>query len=105
MSKMIEVRNLKKQFGDVVAVNDISFDVEAGELFGFLGVNGAGKSTTINMMSTIYEPTEGTITICGRDVCKDAREVRRKIGVVSQGNMLDEKLTVRENLMIRGGLY
>lgn len=67
MSKMIEVRNLKKQFGDVVAVNDISFDVEAGELFGFLGVNGAGKSTTINMMSTIYEPTEGTITICGRD--------------------------------------
>ena len=105
MSKMIEVRNLKKQFGDVVAVNDISFDVEAGELFGFLGENGAGKSTTINMMSTIYEPTEGTITICGRDVCKDAREVRRKIGVVSQGNMLDEKLTVRENLMIRGGLY
>lgn len=105
MDKMIEVKNLKKTFGDIRAVDDISFSVEAGELFGFLGVNGAGKSTTINMLSTIYEPTEGTVKICGFDVKKDADKVRRKIGVVGQGNSLDKLLTVKENLMVRGSFY
>lgn len=105
MSEMIEVQNLTRKFGTLTAVDQISFQVGAGELFGFLGVNGAGKSTTINMMSTIYAPTSGTIRICGHDTVREADEVRHKIGVVGQSNSLDSKLTVRENLMVRGALY
>lgn len=105
MSIVIEVDNLVKQFGEITAVDHVSFKVEAGELFGFLGVNGAGKSTTINMMSTIYAPTSGSIRICGHDTVCEAAKVRGRIGVVSQGNILDEKLSVKDNLLIRGGLY
>lgn len=105
MDKMIEVTGLKKKFGTLMAVDNVNFSVERGELFGFLGINGAGKSTTINMLSTIYKPTEGTIKICGFDVMTQPNEVRKKIGVVSQNNCLDTKLTVRENLITRGGLY
>lgn len=105
MEPVIKVEGLKKYFKDVKAVDDISFRVERGELFGFLGVNGAGKSTTINMLCTVFGPTAGNIEICGLKVGKDDEEIRRRIGVVYQNNCLDERLTVKENLFIRGALY
>lgn len=105
MERIIQVEGLKKHFGKVKAVDDISFQVERGELFGFLGVNGAGKSTTINMLCTMLHPTDGEATICGLRVGKDDEEIRKRIGVVYQNNCLDERLTVKENLMIRSALY
>lgn len=105
MEPVIKVEGLKKYFGDVRAVDDISFEVERGELFGFLGINGAGKSTTINMLCTLYAETAGSVEICGYQVGKQDEEVRKRIGVVYQGNCLDDKLTVAENLFVRGVLY
>ena len=105
MEQMIQVNGLKKYFGKVKAVDDISFTVEKGELFGFLGVNGAGKSTTVNMLCTLFRPTAGEITIGGNVLGKEDEAIRRKIGIVYQNNCLDDRLTVRENLMIRGSLY
>lgn len=105
MEAIIKVAGLKKHFGEVKAVNDISFQVEKGELFGFLGVNGAGKSTTINMLCTVYRPTAGEVEICGLKAGKEDEEIRRRIGVVYQNNCLDERLSVKENLFIRGSLY
>jgi len=105
MEKIIEVKNLTKTFKDVKAVDEISFDVYQGELFGFLGVNGAGKSTTINMLSTMYEQNHGIIRVCGMDNKKSKSEIRKKIGVVFQNNTLDERLTVEENLLCRGYMY
>ena len=95
MESIITVKGLKKYFKDVKAVDDISFSVEKGELLGFLGVNGAGKSTTINMLCTLFSPTQGDITICGCRLGKDDEKIRHHIGVVWQGNCLDEKLTVK----------
>ena len=103
--KAIQVSDLTKQYGDYTAVDHISFSAEQGQLIGFLGVNGAGKSTTINMMSTLLTPTSGCIEICGADVQKDSRLVREKIGIVYQNNVLDELLTVRENLLCRGVIH
>lgn len=105
MESVIEVESLKKYFGDVKAVDDISFQVEKGELFGFLGINGAGKSTTINMLCTLYRPTAGKVKICGFSAGKEDEEIRKRIGVVYQNNCLDDKLTVKENLFVRGVLY
>ncbi len=105
MDQIIQVRGLKKYFGKIKAVDDISFSVERGELFGFLGVNGAGKSTTINMLCTLFHPTAGEITIGGNVLGKEDEAIRRRIGVVYQNNCLDERLTVRENLTVRGSLY
>lgn len=105
MKLVIEVNGLKKYFGDVKAVDDISFQVEQGELFGFLGINGAGKSTTINMLCTLYPPTAGEIQICGFAAGTENEEIRKRIGVVYQNNCLDDKLTVEENLFLRGSLY
>ena len=102
---IIQEKVLKKYLGEVKAVDDISFTVEKGELFGFLGVNGAGKSTTINMLCTLFAPTEGNIEICGFGMEKDAAKIRERIGVVWQNNCLDEKLTVKENLYVRASLY
>lgn len=102
---VIRVKNLKKYFGEVKAVNDISFQVEQGELFGFLGINGAGKSTTINMLCTVFEPTSGEIEVCGWKAGRENEQIRRRIGVVYQNNCLDERLSVKENLLIRGALY
>ena len=102
---VIKVSHLKKYFRDVKAVDDISFVVKKGELFGFLGVNGAGKSTTINILCTLLAETEGVIEVCGYDVRKQSNEVRKKIGVVFQENTLDDMLTVKENLELRGSLY
>lgn len=103
--QIITVEHLKKYFKDVKAVDDISFSVEKGELFGFLGVNGAGKSTTINMLCTLFGPTEGSARINGFDIGKDNEKIKRCIGVVYQNNSLDKLLTVKENLMLRGSLY
>ncbi|MBD5445663.1 MAG: ABC transporter ATP-binding protein [Lachnospiraceae bacterium] len=105
MESVIRAEGLKKYFGDVKAVDDISFQVEKGELFGFLGINGAGKSTTINMLCTLYPPTDGNIEICGFQAGRADEEIRKRIGVVYQNNCLDDKLTVKENLFVRGALY
>ncbi|MCM1143395.1 MAG: ATP-binding cassette domain-containing protein [Blautia sp.] len=102
---IIQVSHLMKYFKEVKAVDDISFQIKKGELFGFLGVNGAGKSTTINMLCTLLMPTQGEVTICGYRLGKEDEKIRRKIGVVYQNNCLDERLSVRENLFVRGALY
>lgn len=105
MEDIIQVKNLKKYFKDIKAVDDISFRVKKGELYGFLGVNGAGKSTTINMLCTLQSSNEGEVSICGYRLGKEDQEIRRKIGVVFQDNTLDERLTIKENLITRASLY
>lgn len=105
MSNIIEVSNLVKNFGDFSAVNNISFNVEKGSLFGFLGINGAGKSTTISILCTLSEKTKGSVKVCGYDVGKDDSLIRSKIGVVFQDNSLDDRLTIKQNLILRGSLY
>ncbi len=107
MEKMnaITLTNITKKYGDHTAVDNISFSVKQGSFTGFLGVNGAGKSTSINMMSTLLEQDSGTIEICGADTKKDSKTVREKIGIVYQNNILDELLTVKENLLCRGMLH
>ena len=105
MESVIEVTHLKKHFKDVKAVDDISFTVQKGELFGFLGVNGAGKTTTIQMLTTLFPPTEGNVSICNLELGKENEQIKHHIGVVAQNNRLDSRLTVQENLLLRGGLY
>jgi ABC-2 type transport system ATP-binding protein len=105
MSRAIEVREIVKTFGDFTAVNGISFDVNAGEIFGLLGPNGAGKSTLIRMMVTLLPPTSGTATINGFDVVRKADDVRRSIGVIPQAMTSDLELSVYENLLIFAKLY
>ncbi len=105
MEKIIEVKNLKKSFGEVKAVNDISFSVEKGSLFAFLGINGAGKSTTIDMISTMLEPDGGSVTLNGHVLGKEDDAIRSEIGIVFQDSLLDPLLTVKENLMLRGSFY
>lgn len=100
----IKIKNLSKCYGDFFAVDNLSFLVDEGEFVGFLGVNGAGKSTTINIMSTLLAPTSGSVEICGYELSK-ANEIRKRIGVVYQENVLDDLLTAKENLMNRGILY
>lgn len=100
----IKIKNLSKCYDDFFAVDGLSFSVSKGEFVGFLGVNGAGKSTTINIMSTLLSPTGGTVEICGYDLSK-ANEIRSRIGVVYQENTLDDLLTAKENLINRGILY
>ena len=101
----IEVRGLTRRFGAFVAVNDVSFDVRAGEIFGFLGSNGAGKSTTIRMLCGLLRPTSGTATVGGIDVGKNPEAVKRRIGYMSQRFSLYESLTVDENIRFFGGVY
>ena len=105
MENIIEIRNLYKSFGDVHAVNDLSFKVKQGELFAFLGVNGAGKSTTISMMCGTLKPDEGEISICGKNAVKQISEITSDIGVVFQNSVLDGVLTVKDNLYSRASLY
>lgn len=105
MEDIIQVNHLKRYFKEIKAVDDISFRVEKGQLYGFLGINGAGKSTTINILCTLLEAAEGEVTVCGYQLGKEDREIRRKIGVVFQDNSLDNYLTVKENLVVRASLY
>jgi len=102
---IIEIENLKKSFKDVKAVNDISFKVREGELFAFLGVNGAGKSTTINIISGILKKDGGTVKVCGHDIDAEADKIKGKTGIVFQNSVLDKKLTVYDNLKYRASLY
>jgi ABC-2 type transport system ATP-binding protein len=101
----IEVRHLTRRFGEFVAVNDLTFDVRQGEIFGFLGSNGAGKSTTIRMLCGLLRPTSGTATVGGVDVSRDPEAVKRRIGYMSQRFSLYEKLTVDQNITFFGGIY
>jgi len=103
--KIIEVRNLKKNYDSVEAVKGISFLVEENSFFAFLGPNGAGKSTTINIISTLLDFDSGEIEISGNRLGKEDDAIRKSIGVVFQNSMLDDLLTVKENLHIRGSFY
>lgn len=105
MPKAIEITGLKKYFGEVKAVDDISFEVERGSLFAFLGLNGAGKSTTINIICTLLKKDGGKISVAGIDIDKDPVAIRKKTGVVFQGSILDEKLSVKDNLSVRASFY
>jgi ABC-type multidrug transport system ATPase subunit len=103
--KMIEVKSLVKKYNKIHAVNGIDFDVEEGKFFAFLGENGAGKSTTINILATLLKKTSGEVRINGNVLDKKDELIRKDIGIVFQQNMLDDFLTVKENLLCRGTLY
>ncbi|HEV8591228.1 MAG TPA: ATP-binding cassette domain-containing protein [Pyrinomonadaceae bacterium] len=102
---MIKVSNLVKKFGEVTAVDDVSFDVTAGEIFAFLGPNGAGKTTTIKMLTTLLKPTSGKMSIDDLDPATQSNEVRKRFGIVFQDPSLDQELTAYENMEIHGVLY
>jgi ABC-type sugar transport system ATPase subunit len=97
MDKIIEISHLSKSYGDIKAVNDLSFSVYHGELFAFLGVNGAGKSTTISIMCGQIKKDSGKIVICGKDTEKNFNSVSSDIGVVFQNSVLDKALSVKDN--------
>jgi len=102
---VIEARNVVKTFGDIKAVDDISFEVKAGEIFAFLGPNGAGKSTTISMMTTMLRPTSGQLFLNGHDVTREKDSARKSFGIVFQDPALEEELTAYENMMIHAVMY
>lgn len=102
---VIEINNLKKSYGRQKAVNGISFGVNEGEFFAFLGQNGAGKSTTVNILTTAIDYDEGEISICGNRLSRDDDKIRRGIGIVFQNSVLDDALTVRDNINIRASFY
>jgi len=104
-NNVIQVENLSKLFGDFAAVDTISFHVKAGEIFGFLGANGAGKTTAMKMLIGILSPTSGTATVAGFDVYKEAENIKKNIGYMSQKFALYDDLTVKENITFFGGIY
>ncbi|HIW61443.1 MAG TPA: ABC transporter ATP-binding protein [Candidatus Stackebrandtia excrementipullorum] len=99
-SPLIHAQNLVKRYGDFVAVNGIDLSVHRGEAFGFLGANGAGKSTTMRMIGCVSEPSAGDLTVLGMDTVKQGAEIRARLGVVPQEDTLDTELTLFENLVI-----
>lgn len=105
MDNIIEVNNLSKSFGQVKAVKDISFNVKRGSLFAFLGLNGAGKSTTINILCSILKKDSGKVIIDGLDLDKNSQKIKSSIGIVFQGSVLDAPLTIYQNLKSRASLY
>ena len=105
MEHIIEINGLNKSFGDVKAVRDLSFHVQKGELFAFLGVNGAGKSTTISVMCGQLRKDSGSVVICGENIEHGLDKITRKLGVVFQNSVLDKSLSVRDNLRSRAALY
>lgn len=105
MKNIIEVKNLTKNYNSVKAVQNISFEVEEGSFFAFLGVNGAGKSTTINILCTVLEKTSGKVLIGGFDLDREKSKIKDLIGIVFQGSVLDKQLTVKENLVSRAAYY
>jgi ABC-2 type transport system ATP-binding protein len=102
---VIEVSDLVKRFGNLTAVDHVSFQVREGEIFGFLGPNGAGKTTTINMLTTVLRPNDGAAKVNGHDIVHEPLEVRRSIGLVPQEYTADEDLTGRENILLVASLY
>lgn len=105
MEKIIDAENLTKKFGNFIAVNDVTFQVGQGEIFGFLGANGAGKTTAIKMLCGLLTPTGGKATVAGFDVFKETEKIKNNIGYMSQRFSLYEDLTVAENLEFYGGVY
>lgn len=105
MQPIISVKNVTKKFKEVVAVDDVSFDVNAGEIFAFLGPNGAGKSTTIKMLTTLLKPTGGSLFLSGHDVNKEQDDARKVFGIVFQDPSLDDELTAFENMQLHAVLY
>jgi ABC-2 type transport system ATP-binding protein len=105
MDYAIEVENLTKKFGNFTAVDNISFQIPKGSIFGFLGPNGSGKSTTIRMLCGVLSPTSGKGSVMGKDIVKDTEAVRQNLGYMSQRFSLYEDLTVEENLDFYGGIY
>ncbi|WP_055443290.1 ABC transporter ATP-binding protein [Lacinutrix himadriensis] len=104
-NNVIEAQNLTKMFGDFTAVSAISFEVKKGEIFGFLGANGAGKTTAMKMLIGISKPTAGKASVAGFDVYKQAEDIKKNIGYMSQKFALYDDLTVKENIMFFGGIY
>ncbi len=102
---IVKVEGLSKSFGQIKAVDGVSFEIRRGEIFGFLGPNGAGKSTTINMLTTMIAPTSGKATVCGFDVHSHATDVRRNVGVVPQDYTADEDMTGYQNILLCADLY
>src|ERR1041384_1295494 len=98
MEPVIKSKNLSKKFGDFVAVDKITFEVEKGEIFGFLGANGAGKTTAMRMLTGLSKPSSGAATVAGFDVFKQAEKIKKNIGYMSQRFSLYEDLTVMENI-------
>jgi len=101
----IEARDLTRRFGAFTAVDRVTFDVKRGEVFGFLGANGAGKTTAIRMLTGLLSPSSGAATVAGHDVLREADAIKRDIGYMSQRFSLYEDLTVRENIRLYGGIY
>ena len=102
--QVIQITGLHKSFGQIEAVRDLSIEVRRGQLFAFLGVNGAGKSTTIAMLCGQLTPDSGEVLVCGQNMRREPRAAMRKLGVVFQGSVLDRALSVRENLASRAAL-
>ena len=102
---VIEIRNLTKRFGSFTAVDGISFDVRRGEIFGFLGANGAGKTTAMRILCGLSRPSGGGGTVAGFDICREQEKIKRNIGYMSQKFSLYPDLTVRENIRLFGGIY
>ena len=105
MTDAIRAQDLTRTFGAFTAVDHITFDVRAGEVFGFLGANGAGKTTAIRMLTGLLAPTSGEATVAGHDVFREAEAIKRDIGYMSQRFSLYDDLTVRENIQLYGGIY
>ena len=105
MGNIISVRNLTKQFGTFRAVDNISFDVAQGEIFGFLGANGAGKTTAIRILCGLSRATSGTGSVAGCDIMTQSEDIKRNIGYMCQKFSLYEDLTVLENMELYGGIY
>lgn len=105
MEEILKITNVNKSFGKIKAVNNISFKVKKSEMFAFLGVNGAGKSTTISMICGTLKKDSGSILICGEDINKNPNYIKNKIGVVFQNSVLDQTLSVYDNLKYRASLY
>lgn len=103
--KIIDIRHLKKSYGSIQAVKDITFDVEEGALFAFLGCNGAGKSTTIDILCTFLKKDSGIVKIGGYDLDQESQKIKEMIGIVFQQSVLDGMLTVEENMKLRASLY
>ena len=104
-TQVIKVRNLVKKFGRFIANDNLNFEVYKGEIFGFLGANGAGKTTAIRILSGLSEPTSGEVTVAGFDARQESEQIKKNIGYMCQKFSLYEDLTVKENIILYGGIY